>query len=60
LRLEVRNARDLAAPPGETGFGLAGMRERLALVNGTLEARPDGNAWLVVAEVPDERAGGER
>jgi signal transduction histidine kinase len=60
LRLEVRNDRDLAALPGEKGFGLAGMRERLALVNGTLEAGPDGDAWLVVAEVPDERAGGER
>jgi signal transduction histidine kinase len=54
FRLEVRNARDLAALPGEKGFGLAGMRERLALVNGTLEAGPDGDDWLVVAEVADE------
>jgi signal transduction histidine kinase len=60
LRLEVRNARDVAAVCGEKGFGLAGMRERLALVNGTLEAGPDGDGWLVIAEVPDERAGGER
>jgi hypothetical protein len=30
------------------------MRERLALVNGTLEAGRDGAAWLVVAEVADQ------
>ncbi|TDU87521.1 signal transduction histidine kinase [Kribbella voronezhensis] len=50
-RLTVRNA---GATVGENGFGLAGMRERLALVNGKLEAGPDGDDWLVVAEVPDE------
>jgi signal transduction histidine kinase len=33
------------------GFGLAGMRERLALVGGTLTAGADGDDWLVVAEV---------
>ena len=36
------------------GFGLTGMRGRLALVGGTLTAGPDGGDWLVVAEVPDE------
>ena len=50
VRLTVRNK---GATSG-TGFGLAGMRERLALVGGTLTAGPDGDAWLVVAEVPDE------
>ncbi len=70
LRLEVENPATIGALPGEKGFGLAGMRERLALVNGRLEAGPDGDAgwwsrrwptngarWPVV---PDERAGGER
>jgi signal transduction histidine kinase len=42
----------LAGPVGQ-GFGLAGMRERLALVGGKLEAGPDGDGWLVVAEVAD-------
>lgn len=48
VRLTVRNK---GATAGE-GFGLAGMRERLALVGGTLTAGPDGDDWLVVAEVP--------
>ncbi|MDX6263913.1 MAG: hypothetical protein QOH84_5601 [Kribbellaceae bacterium] len=60
LRLTIRNpiatgqGRD--SHPGEPtgyGFGLAGMRERLALVGGKLEAGPDGDGWLVVAEVTD-------
>jgi signal transduction histidine kinase len=50
VRLTVRNK---GATSGE-GFGLAGMRERLALVGGTLTAGPDGDDWLVVAEVPNE------
>ncbi|MFI5693448.1 sensor histidine kinase [Kribbella sp. NPDC051586] len=50
VRVTVRNK---GATRGE-GFGLTGMRERLALVGGTLTAGPDGDDWLVVAEVPDE------
>ncbi|TDW23919.1 sensor histidine kinase [Kribbella kalugense] len=50
VRLSVRNK---GATSGE-GFGLAGMRERLALVGGTLAAGPDGDDWLLVAEVPNE------
>jgi signal transduction histidine kinase len=50
VRLSVRNK---GATRGE-GFGLAGMRERLALVGGTLTAGSDGDDWLVVAEVPNE------
>jgi signal transduction histidine kinase len=33
-------------------YGLAGMRERLLLLDGTLTAGPDGNEWVVVATVP--------
>ncbi|MGW7680087.1 sensor histidine kinase [Kribbella sp. NPDC054772] len=49
VRASVRNK---GATDGE-GFGLAGMRERLALVDGTLTAGPDGDDWFVVAEVRD-------
>jgi signal transduction histidine kinase len=50
VRLTVQNKE----PTTGEGFGLTGMRERLALVGGTLAAGPDGDDWLVVAEVPDE------
>jgi signal transduction histidine kinase len=33
-------------------YGLAGMCERLLLLNGTLSAGPDGDDWVVVAKVP--------
>ncbi|MFI5728489.1 sensor histidine kinase [Kribbella sp. NPDC051587] len=50
VRIVVRNA---GATSGE-GFGLTGMRERLALVGGTLTAGPDGDDWLVIAEVTND------
>jgi signal transduction histidine kinase len=62
VRLSVRNP-ILAGPepaeppraPGEGGgYGLTGMRERIALVGGTLSAGPgrDGRDWVVTAEIP--------
>jgi signal transduction histidine kinase len=33
-------------------YGLAGMRERLLLLDGTLAAGPDGSDWAVTATVP--------
>ncbi|NEA35773.1 sensor histidine kinase [Streptomyces sp. SID13031] len=51
IRLTVRTPETEKA--AGTGFGLAGMRERLALVGGRLEAGPDGDGWLVMAEVAD-------
>ncbi|RSD25690.1 sensor histidine kinase [Amycolatopsis eburnea] len=49
VRLDVRNT--LGVTRTGEGFGLAGMRERLALAGGTLEAGPDGGQWRVLAEV---------
>ncbi|MBY8344450.1 histidine kinase [Streptomyces spinosirectus] len=50
LTVENNGARDLA--PGR-GSGLAGLRERLSAVGGTLEAGPaGGDVFRVVAEVP--------
>jgi len=60
VRLTVRN--DL--PPGfgsdgeasvstvNGGYGLTGMRERLRLLNGTLQAGRLDNQWIVTAELP--------
>ncbi|MCW2993319.1 MAG: signal transduction histidine kinase, partial [Conexibacter sp.] len=34
------------------GYGLAGMHERLRLIDGSLSAGPDGERWVVSARVP--------
>jgi signal transduction histidine kinase len=51
VRLDVRNALGAFPRTGE-GFGLAGMRERLALAGGSLTSGPDDGQWRVLAEVP--------
>ncbi|MBB5891342.1 sensor histidine kinase [Kutzneria kofuensis] len=55
VRIVVRNPVPAASPSGRSsGHGLTGMRERLALVHGTIEAgkQADGH-WQVTAEVPE-------
>ncbi|QKW10971.1 sensor histidine kinase [Streptomyces sp. NA04227] len=48
-----------ARTPGSGGSGLAGLRERLAVVDGSLSAGPVvGGRFRVVAEVPVRGAGG--
>ncbi|MEU6143478.1 histidine kinase [Streptomyces sp. NPDC047081] len=43
----------VTSPTGDTGSGLAGLRERLSAVGGTLEAGPaGGDGFRVTAEVP--------
>ncbi|KIZ17770.1 sensor histidine kinase [Streptomyces natalensis] len=58
VRLEVRNdipraAAFVTAGPPVSGYGLTGMRERLALVGGTLHTGPDASrrTWRLVVEV---------
>jgi signal transduction histidine kinase len=56
-RLSVVNGLDGAGAavrrPGQGGgYGLTGMRERLRLLNGTLQAGPKENEWIVTAELP--------
>ncbi|MEU6550802.1 histidine kinase [Streptomyces sp. NPDC046915] len=49
----------VAGPGGSGGSGLAGLRERLAAVDGTLEAGPVGaDGFRLVAEVPLARVTG--
>jgi signal transduction histidine kinase len=52
VTLHVTNAAEETT--GElTGYGLAGMRERIALVGGTLTAGYNAVGWRVIAEVPE-------
>jgi signal transduction histidine kinase len=58
--LTVRNHLDDGATKGRGarfatangGYGLAGMRERILLLDGTLAAGTDGSDWVVTATVP--------
>jgi signal transduction histidine kinase len=56
--LTVRNEVDAVAPRAvelstvNAGYGLTGMRERLRLLGGTLEAGRNGTCWVVTAQVP--------
>ncbi len=61
VRLTVRNDVDPEAPGADHpvgpstvngGYGLTGMRERLRLLNGTLEAGRRDDQWVVTAELP--------
>jgi signal transduction histidine kinase len=61
VRLTVRNDLDPGTPGAghpagvstvNGGYGLTGMRERLRLLNGTLEAGRRDNQWVVTAELP--------
>ncbi len=54
LAVEVANAAPptdalAAAPPDDGGFGLAGMRERVAALGGTIQHGPDGDGGFRVA-----------
>jgi signal transduction histidine kinase len=64
VRLTVRNDLDPgtagADRPAELstvngGYGLTGMRERIRLLNGTLEAGRRDDQWVVTAELPRSR-----
>ncbi|MFD3542154.1 sensor histidine kinase [Streptomyces sp. NPDC058662] len=56
VTLVVENDRAPAAPAGPLGSGLAGLRERLAALDGTLWAGPvDGGRFRLRAEIPAAR-----
>ncbi|HTV99339.1 MAG TPA: sensor histidine kinase [Streptosporangiaceae bacterium] len=64
VRLSVRNDLAPGAGPGHEasigtvngGYGLTGMRERLRLLDGTLEAGRQNGQWVVTAELPRQEA----
>ncbi|WIV58086.1 sensor histidine kinase [Amycolatopsis nalaikhensis] len=56
VRLAVRNPLD-GEPKQGKGFGVTGMRERLAQVGGRLCAGPERGEWQVLAEVPEPDGG---
>ena len=64
VRLVVRDVDDheVAAPVGNGGLGLRGMRERAVALGGSVDARPDGAGWTVNATLPltDPPATGRR
>jgi signal transduction histidine kinase len=64
VRVKVTNGPATASPPraGGTGHGLAGMRERVAVLGGTLDAGPEADGGFAVRAVlpAGEPAGGAR
>jgi signal transduction histidine kinase len=52
VRLTVTDSGSAGETPVGSGMGLAGMRERAALLGGTLFAGPDGPGWTVRMELP--------
>jgi signal transduction histidine kinase len=57
VRLSIVNGLDQATAPARRpdstgGYGLTGMRERLRLLNGSLQAGPRDHEWAVTAELP--------
>ncbi|WP_216210866.1 sensor histidine kinase [Amycolatopsis aidingensis] len=53
VSLRVLNERTGNQVVRPQGFGLTGLRERIALAGGTLTAGGEGRTWRVSAEVPD-------
>ncbi|WP_182111390.1 MULTISPECIES: sensor histidine kinase [unclassified Actinotalea] len=55
VHVRVRNGMSPGQAPSQapgSGTGLVGMRERASTVGGTVEAGPQGDAWVVTAHLP--------
>ncbi len=48
----INDAGNGASDGGGQGLGLVGMRERVALLGGSVIARPDDGGWIVCAVLP--------
>ncbi|MEU9889358.1 histidine kinase [Sphaerisporangium sp. NPDC051011] len=54
LAIEVTNPVTGVLAPREGGRGLAGMRERVTILGGSMTAGPDGGQWKVSVRLPVE------
>ncbi|ONI89918.1 hypothetical protein ALI144C_04000 [Actinosynnema sp. ALI-1.44] len=52
LRVEAANPLTGRPPTGRGGRGIPGMRERVAVLRGQIEAGPDDGTWRVRARIP--------
>ena len=52
LRLAVTNPVSGASDTSGGGRGLAGIRERVAVLQGTVDAGPDGDSWRLAVTLP--------
>ncbi|MEU8952980.1 histidine kinase [Streptomyces sp. NPDC048518] len=52
VTLQDRGGHARSPAAGPAGHGLTGMRERMDLLGGRLDARPEGHGWLLAAELP--------
>lgn len=57
-RVRVEIANDRRASGGEPGYGLLGLRERVTLAGGVLEAGPDADGFRLTATIPVPQASG--
>lgn len=55
VRIEVRNPLGGRQSEEGSGRGLIGMRERVGLFGGQVDAAPSGNEWVVTATIPLDR-----
>jgi signal transduction histidine kinase len=56
VEIEIRDDGAGSGGSGGTGYGLVGMRERVALWGGKLHVGPERGGWVVRASLP--RGGG--
>ena len=52
---DAADPRPVSVPPS-SGYGLIGLAERVTLVGGRLSAGPDGDGFVVCAELPAQKA----
>jgi signal transduction histidine kinase len=57
VTVRVRSRLGSGSPRAGAGMGLAGLEHRVAAVDGTFQARPDREHWVVQARLPRRLAG---